>query len=38
MARWGTIEVRPVMAADEWLRVARGAGADLSDEAVKDLA
>jgi hypothetical protein len=38
MARWATIEVRPVMAADEWLRVAREAGADLPDEAVEDLA
>ena len=37
-ARWATIEVRPVMPADEWLRVAREAGADLPDEAVKDLA
>ena len=38
MARWGTIEVRPVMSADEWLSVAREAGADLPDEAVEDLA
>ena len=38
MARWATIEVRPVMPADEWLRVAREAGADVSDEAVADLA
>ena len=37
-ARWGTVEVRPVMPADEWLRVAREAGADLPDEAVNDLA
>jgi hypothetical protein len=37
-ARWGTVEVRPVMAADEWLNVSREAGADLPDEAVKDLA
>ena len=37
-ARWGTVEVRPVMAADEWLRVSRAAGADLSDEAVEDMA
>ena len=37
-ARWATIEVRPVMPAGEWLRVAREAGADLPDEAVKDLA
>ncbi len=35
MARWGTVEVRPVMAADEWLRVAREAGADVPDEAVE---
>jgi hypothetical protein len=38
MAPWATIEVRPVMAADEWLRVAREAGADLPDEAVQELA
>ena len=38
MAPWATLEVRPVMPADEWLRVAREAGADLPDEAVEDLA
>jgi hypothetical protein len=38
MAGWATIEVRPIMAPDEWLRVAREAGADLPDEAVEDLA
>jgi hypothetical protein len=38
MAPWATIEVRPIMAPDEWLRVAREAGADLPDEAVEDLA
>jgi hypothetical protein len=38
MAPWATIEVRPIMAADEWLRVAREAGADLPDEAVEYLA
>jgi hypothetical protein len=38
MARWATIEVRPVMPADEWLRVARDAGADVPDEAANDLA
>ena len=36
-ARWGTVEVRPIMAADEWLNVSREAGADLPDEAVNDL-
>jgi hypothetical protein len=35
--RWGTVEVRPIMAADEWLDVSRAGGADLPDEAVKDL-
>jgi hypothetical protein len=38
MARWGTVEVRPVMPADEWLNTARRAGVDLPDEAVEDLA
>jgi hypothetical protein len=38
MARWGTVEVRPVMSADEWLDTAREAGADVPDEAVEDLA
>src|SRR5262245_62959256 len=37
-ARWGTVEVRPMMPADEWLRTSREAGADLADEAVRDLA
>jgi hypothetical protein len=37
-ARFGTVEVRPVMPADEWLNVAREAGAELPDEAVNDLA
>ena len=38
VAQWGTVEVRPVMSADEWLNVARDAGADVPDEAVGDLA
>jgi hypothetical protein len=38
MAPWATIEVRPVMPADDWLRVAREAGAELPDEAVEYLA
>jgi hypothetical protein len=37
-AHYGTVEVRPVMPADEWVNRARDAGADLPDEAVKDLA
>jgi hypothetical protein len=37
-ASLGTVEVRPVMPADEWLRAARDAGADVPDEAVADLA
>ena len=37
MAPWATIEVRPLMPADEWLSVAREAGADVPDEAVDDL-
>jgi hypothetical protein len=38
MTRWGTVEVRPMMAAEEWLRVARRAGVDLSDADVRNLA
>jgi hypothetical protein len=37
-ARFGTIEVRPVVTAAEWLDIAREAGADLPDEAVDHLA
>jgi hypothetical protein len=37
-ARWGPIEVRPIMTPDEWLNVSRKAGANLPDEAVDDLA
>jgi hypothetical protein len=38
MASWATIEVRPIMPADKWLDVARGAGVELSDEDVRNLA
>ena len=38
MAGWGTVEVRPVRSADEWLRTARRAGVDLSDEDLSTLA
>ena len=38
MTRWGTVEVRPMMPADEWLRRGREAGVDLPDEAVSHLA
>ena len=38
MARRATIEVRPVVAAGEWLDLARRAGADVPDAAVEDLA
>src|SRR4051794_27944128 len=37
MARWGTIEVRPVMPAAEWLEVARQAGVAVSDGDVRHL-
>ena len=37
MAPWATIEVRPVMPADEWLRTARSAGVELPDAAVDNL-
>ena len=35
MAGWGTVEVRPVVSADEWVEVARRAGVDVPDEAVE---
>jgi hypothetical protein len=38
MVTWATVEVRPVMPPEEWLRLAREAGADVPDEAVEDLA
>jgi hypothetical protein len=38
MAPWATIEVRPVMAAEEWLHTARRAGVELADEDVRNLA
>ena len=38
MAPWATIEVRPIMAPDEWLNTAREAGVDLPDEDVGNLA
>jgi hypothetical protein len=38
MAPWATIEVRPIMRAEEWLNTARRAGVDLSDEDVRNLA
>ena len=38
MARWGTIEVRPIMPAAEWLETARRAGVALADEDVSRLA
>ena len=38
MTRWGTVEVRPMMPADEWLRRGREAGADVPDEAIDHLA
>jgi hypothetical protein len=37
-ARYATVEVRPVMSADEWVNVAREAGADVPEGAVEDLA
>jgi hypothetical protein len=38
VAGWATIEVRPVMSPDQWLRTARDAGVDLPDEDVSNLA
>lgn len=36
-ARYGTVEVRPVMPADEWETLAREAGADVPAGAVEDM-
>src|SRR5688572_9536279 len=38
MAGWGTIEVRPVVSPEEWVRLAQDAGAEVPDEAVNELA
>jgi hypothetical protein len=38
MTRWGTVEVRPIVSAEEWVNMVREAGVDVPDEAVKDLA
>jgi hypothetical protein len=38
MARWGTVEVRPVMPAGEFRRVAREAGAVITEEAAGEQA
>jgi hypothetical protein len=37
-ARWGTVEVRPVVPAGEWAEIARAAGVDVPDGAENDLA
>ena len=37
-ARYGTIEVRPVLSPDEWADIVREAGVDVPDEAVEYLA
>jgi hypothetical protein len=37
MAAFSTVEVRPVVPPDEWVRMVREAGVDVSDEAVEDL-
>ena len=38
VARWGTVEVRPMMPPEEWLQRARDAGVEVPDAAVDDLA
>lgn len=35
MTRWGTVEVRPMMPAEEWARLAREAGVEVSDEEMR---
>jgi hypothetical protein len=37
MTRWGTVEVRPVVPADEWANTALRAGVDLTDEDMRSL-
>ena len=37
-ARWGTIEVRPVVPVEEWVETARGLGLELSEEDKRNLA
>jgi len=37
-AGWGTIEVRPVVPAEEFMETARRAGAEVSDQDVRDMA
>ena len=37
-ARWATIEVRPVVSPEEWVDMAREAGAELPNEAANNLA
>jgi hypothetical protein len=37
-ARYGTVEVRPVLPSDEWVNLAREAGAEVPDGAVEHLA
>jgi hypothetical protein len=37
-APYATVEVRPMMPADEWVKLAREAGADVPDEAVEHMA
>jgi hypothetical protein len=37
MARWGTVEVRPVVSGEEWVSLAREAGVDVPDEAASEL-
>jgi hypothetical protein len=37
MARWGTVEVRPVVSAGEWVELARASGAAVPDGTVDDL-
>ena len=38
MAPWATIEVRPIMPADEWLNWAERVGVELTDEDLTNLA
>jgi len=38
MARWGSVEVRPIVPAGDWLETARRVGLEMTDEDLSNLA